>query len=417
MPARSSWRRRCRSRVRGGRARRRRAAGPIRTSGRSGRSWAPALVRLWSTGSTSTRSSDSMARSGRKPVAFDDPVERSGLAAVGGDRASPPSAPVRDALGAEPGDELDDAGVDDPLGVGAEPAAFGQLVVGLAAEHLPRIVASDDPGDLGARDSGRRARRDRGRRSGRSGRIRRRRRGASRSGDGHGRARRGCPPRSDRSARRSPIAGRPSAPSGFGVYQVPEASITARARVRSRPCGPSVVTTNGARRARRCVTLSVPARVMPVTSRLVRSPGEISGRSGEWFEVVLDEVAAGGVLVGVGGDPAVGLEQPSGGGVDVVAPRREQLDMRPFADAGGDVVADLEHDERDVALVEVGGGGEADRAGPDHGDGKGGWGSWERLLENLIRWCWLRRTRCGWDASSRKFASLAAGERLHESWG
>ncbi len=49
-----------------------------------------------------------------------------------------------------PRHELHGTIVDDVLGVGAQPTAFGQLVVGLAAEHLPGIAAADDPRDLGA---------------------------------------------------------------------------------------------------------------------------------------------------------------------------------------------------------------------------------------------------------------------------
>ena len=44
--------------------------------------------------------------------------------------------------------------------------------------------------------------------------------------------------------------------------------------------------------------------------------------------------------------------------------------MSPFADAGGDVVADLEHDERYVRVMEVGGRGEADWAGSDPATGR-----------------------------------------------
>lgn len=48
-------------------------------------------------------------------------------------------------------DEVDVADVDDPLGVGAEPAAFGQLIVRRAPENLRGIVAPDNPGDRGSR--------------------------------------------------------------------------------------------------------------------------------------------------------------------------------------------------------------------------------------------------------------------------
>jgi hypothetical protein len=79
--------------------------------------------------------------------------------------------------------------------------------------------------------------------------------------------------------------------------------------------------------------------------------------------------SAGRVLVGIGGHPSGGLEEPAGGGVDVVAPRREQLDVTPVADAGGDVEVDLEDHEREAPLVEVGSAGEAAGAGSDDGNG------------------------------------------------
>jgi hypothetical protein len=44
------------------------------------------------------------------------------------------------------------------------------------------------------------------------------------------------------------------------------------------------------------------------------------------------------------------------------------LDVGPLADAGADIVADLEHDVRDVTLVEMSCGSEADRTGADDGD-------------------------------------------------
>jgi hypothetical protein len=84
----------------------------------------------------------------------------------------------------------------------------------------------------------------------------------------------------------------------------------------------------------------------------------------------------------------------------------------PITDAGGDVVADLEHDERNAALVEVGGGGKADRSGSDHGDGKcGGFmGVSPRnheLLPVEMHPVWV-------GCFSRNVASVAGDERLHD---
>jgi hypothetical protein len=85
---------------------------------------------------------------GSEPGGVDDPIERSDLVAVGRDQRRSVGS-VADAVGPEPGDELHDTMVDDLLSVGAQATAFGELVVGLAAEHLPRNAAADDPRDLG----------------------------------------------------------------------------------------------------------------------------------------------------------------------------------------------------------------------------------------------------------------------------
>ncbi len=66
----------------------------------------------------------------------------------------------------------------------------------------------------------------------------------------------------------------------------------------------------------------------------------------------------------------MGLEQGTGGRVGVVLPWREQADMTPVADVGGDRSTGLIELHGQAALDQVGGGGQSDGAGADHGDGK-----------------------------------------------
>ena len=69
--------------------------------------------------------------------------------------------------------------------------------------------------------------------------------------------------------------------------------------------------------------------------------------------------------------PAMGLEQRAGRRVGVVLPRREQADVAPIADVGGDGRAGLVDLHGQAALDQVGGGGQADRACADDGNGEG----------------------------------------------
>jgi len=50
----------------------------------------------------------------------------------------------------------------------------------------------------------------------------------------------------------------------------------------------------------------------------------MAGSLARGLQVVLDELTAGGQAVVAGCGPAGVVEQPAGGGVDVVAPRAEQ---------------------------------------------------------------------------------------------
>ena len=68
----------------------------------------------------------------------------------------------------------------------------------------------------------------------------------------------------------------------------------------------------------------------------------MAGMGGERLEVALDEVVAGGVLVGGWRRPADLAQQGGGVGIDVHRPRREQPDVAPLADRGADLVAGLQ---------------------------------------------------------------------------
>ena len=94
-------------------------------------------------------------------------------------------------------------------------------------------------------------------------------------------------------------------------------------------------------------------------------------RRGERLEVGLVQVRsrrhglAGRLL------PAMGLEQRAGRRVGVVLPRREQADMAPIADVGADGLAGLVDLHGKAAPDQVGGGGQADGACADDGNGEG----------------------------------------------
>jgi hypothetical protein len=91
---------------------------------------------------------------------------------------------------------------------------------------------------------------------------------------------------------------------------------------------------------------------------------------GQGAQVRLTPLTAGRVTVLIGRGPAAGgLEQAPRGGVDELAPRREQPDVSPLGDRCPGVAACLEHDEVQVALDRVGGSRQADGAGTDDDHG------------------------------------------------
>ena len=96
-----------------------------------------------------------------------------------------------------------------------------------------------------------------------------------------------------------------------------------------------------------------------------------AGLGRERLEVALNQFGAGRILVRIRGVPSGRREQARGRPVDVVFPRREQLHVAPLAHRMPDAVAGLQHDRPEAALQHMGGGGKADRAGADDGDGLG----------------------------------------------
>ncbi len=94
------------------------------------------------------------------------------------------------------------------------------------------------------------------------------------------------------------------------------------------------------------------------------------GQVGEGLQVLVGELRAGRQPLGVGLDPAGVGEEATGCGVDGVPPRREQPHVPPLPHRGGRAVTGFQDGERQTSLVQVRGGGQTDRAGPDHDDGQ-----------------------------------------------
>src|ERR1700716_1191567 len=75
------------------------------------------------------------------------------------------------------------------------------------------------------------------------------------------------------------------------------------------------------------------------------------GKGREWYEIRLDELAPGRVVLAGGGDPAVAIEQFARGGVDVVLPGREDAHVAPLQHARANRIAGLE-DQRGRATLD-----------------------------------------------------------------
>ena len=94
------------------------------------------------------------------------------------------------------------------------------------------------------------------------------------------------------------------------------------------------------------------------------------GRSRERFEIGADQFGSGWKNIGRRRSPAVTIEKRRRGGVNAVAPRREDANMAPIPQVRADRGAGFIELHRHAARDQMRGGGEADRAGPDHGNRK-----------------------------------------------
>jgi hypothetical protein len=91
---------------------------------------------------------------------------------------------------------------------------------------------------------------------------------------------------------------------------------------------------------------------------------------GQRLQVTFHHLAAGRERGRVRRGPAVRVQQRARGAVDVEFPRREHPYVRPAPHAGADAVAGLQHQRRQAAFEQVGGGGKAHGAGTDDNDGQ-----------------------------------------------
>ncbi len=166
----------------------------------------------------------------------------------------------------------------------------------------------------------------------------------------------------------SPSAGKPPAPSGFGVCQVPDASITARALSRRVPFA---VSTSKHERP----------RLPRLAQHLVGSPAGNGDNTGigldrrrqfgklcQRREIVVDDLIGGGERLGLRHLPAMALEKFSGDRIDTIAPWRENPDMAPIPKVRADRGTGLVNLDRKAAADKLGGSRQADRSAADDGD-------------------------------------------------
>ncbi len=90
-------------------------------------------------------------------------------------------------------------------------------------------------------------------------------------------------------------------------------------------------------------------------------------------QIALDQLAAGGIDVGIRRNPVAGCgQQLARGGIDHVPPRREEADVAPSQDIGAGDGTGLEDDGLLALREQMRGGGQADRTRTDDGDGERG---------------------------------------------
>ena len=153
---------------------------------------------------------------------------------------------------------------------------------------------------------------------------------------------------------------------GLGENQVPEASITARARAVCRsPLASRQRMTNGAASRPSVVTLSSPSRPIAKTSASNTMCGAIAGCAASGSRYCSNDLAAGRQRLRVGRAPAGLFEQRVCCGVDVVPPGRENAHVAPGAQRVPDGRAALEQHGGQTALNEMRGGGQPHRPRTD----------------------------------------------------
>jgi hypothetical protein len=115
-------------------------------------------------------------------------------------------------------------------------------------------------------------------------------------------------------------------------------------------------------------TLSKPSRVTAITFVDSRSAETTCGSCAKGSSTRCTTSPASGSSIRLGRLPAGRFEQPGHRRVDVVAPGREQPHVAVVEQAGADRRRGFQDEERDAAVDQLGGRGEADRAGAEHGD-------------------------------------------------
>ena len=157
---------------------------------------------------------------------------------------------------------------------------------------------------------------------------------------------------------------------GLGVAQVPEASMTARAVIRSSvPSAPRYVHGEGL-----LLAVGVHDTVAAEAGDASDAGAEadlVAKDVGQRLEVMLRPVAAGRVGRTVRADPAGGGQELLGGRVDHLGPGGKEPHVAPLTHSGTCGVTGLQNQGFQAPLNEVCGGGQADRAGPDDHDGQG----------------------------------------------
>ena len=90
---------------------------------------------------------------------------------------------------------------------------------------------------------------------------------------------------------------------------------------------------------------------------------------GERLKVALEQFSAGRIVIRLRRIPSRLSKQAGRRAIDVVFPRREQLDVAPLPHRMPDVVSSFQHDRPQPALQNMRGSGETNRSGSDNRDG------------------------------------------------